>query len=121
MKPKYDKWITEDGLLRITGWARDGLTDEQIAQNMGIAPGTFYKWQNEHSEIREALKEGKAPVDIEIENKLLEKARAGDMTAILFWLKNRRPDKWRDRRDKEETTDKTILVKLDDAIKDFCK
>ena len=40
-KGKYEYWLTEEGLLLLEGWARDGLTDEQIAQNMGIAYSTF--------------------------------------------------------------------------------
>ena len=39
---KFEYWLTEDGLMLITGWARDGLVDEQIAHNMGIAAGTLY-------------------------------------------------------------------------------
>lgn len=58
----------------LEGWARDGLNDEQIAANMGIHVATYYKWKNEYSELSDAIKKGKAPVDIEVENKLLESA-----------------------------------------------
>lgn len=34
-KGKYQEWLEPEGLLKLEGWARDGLTDEQIAQNMG--------------------------------------------------------------------------------------
>lgn len=113
-KGKYQEWLTEDGLLLLEGWARDGLTDEQIAQKIGISSTTFYRWQQEHREIREALKRGKAPVDFEVENALLNKARSGDITAIIFWLKNRRPDKWRDKPEsvKEEQEPVKIVVDL---------
>lgn len=43
--PKYEEWLTEEGLLLIEGWARDGLIDEQIAGNMGISTSTFYEWK----------------------------------------------------------------------------
>lgn len=79
-KAKYLEWITEKGLTLIRGWARDGLTDEQIAHNMGISPSTYYKWQNEHSEISEALKKGKEVVDFEVENALLKKAMGYNAT-----------------------------------------
>lgn len=56
---KYQDWITEDGLLKIEAWARDGLTNEQIANNIGIAEGTLYAWINKYDELNEALKKRK--------------------------------------------------------------
>ena len=47
----------------------------------------------------QALKKGKAVVDFAVENALLKNALAGDTTAQIFWLKNRKRDKWRDRHD----------------------
>lgn len=96
-KGKFEYWLTEDGLTLISGWARDGLIDEQIAHNMGIATGTLYEWKKKFSEISDALKTGKEIVDYQVENALLNKALDGDTTAQIFWLKNRRPDKWRDK------------------------
>lgn len=122
-KGEYQKWLTKEGLLRLQGWARDGLSDEQIATNMCIATGTLYRWKNEHREICEALKEGKDAVDRQVENALLKSAlgykydevteeRRDDMlvvtkvvhkevqpntTAQIFWLKNRKRLEWRDR------------------------
>ena len=120
-KGKYEYWLTADGQLLIEGMARDGLTDEQMARKMGISVSTFYEWNNRFSEFSEALKKGRAPIDYEVENKLLELCRAGDKTAIIFWLKNRRPDLWKDRREKDENTDKSIVIKLDDSLIDFAK
>lgn len=104
-KGKYQRWLEPDGLLLLEGWARDGLTDEQIAQNMGIGTTTLYRWKDEYEEIREALKRGKEVVDYEVENALLNKALGGDTTAQIFWLKNRRPDKWRDKPEMPGDTD----------------
>lgn len=98
-KGKYKDWLTPEGLMILKGWARDGLIDEQIADKMGIAPSTLYRWKDEYKEISEALKEGKEVVDYQVENALLNKAISGNTTAQIFWLKNRRPDKWRDRQD----------------------
>ena len=53
---KYTEWITEEGLLKIEGWARDGLTDEQIADNIGIRRPTLYDWKKKYSDISDALK-----------------------------------------------------------------
>ena len=71
---KYQNWLEPEALLLIEAWARDGLTDEQIASNMGIATSTLYNWKNEHLEILESLKKGKEVVDIQVENALLKRA-----------------------------------------------
>ena len=120
-KGKWEYWLTADGLLMLEGMARDGLTDEQIAQKIGITRATLYNWTQRFIDIFDAIKKGRAPIDYEVENKLLELCRAGDKTAIIFWLKNRRPDLWKDRRDKDENTDKSIVIKLDDSLIDFAK
>nr|DAW99724.1 MAG TPA: terminase small subunit [Caudoviricetes sp.] len=122
-KGKYQEWLTKEGLLRLQGWARDGLTDEQIATNMGITRSTLYEWKNKYSDISDALKEGKEVVDRQVENALLKSAlgymydevteeRRDDelvvtkvvhkevqpnTTAQIFWLKNRKRAEWRDR------------------------
>ena len=96
---KVDIWLDKDNLIRVQGWARDGLTDEQIAVKMGISIRTLYTWKKQHSQFSQALKSGKEVVDYAVENALLKKALAGDVGACCFWLKNRRPDKWKDRID----------------------
>ena len=159
-KGKYEYWLTSEGLLKLEGWARRGLTDEQIASNIGITAKTLYEWKNKYSEICETIKKGKEVVDIMVENALLKRALgysytedkyitvpmeqaeyeealdrhlkayrydhpgatdtelreeirnfpkvkkvlaesktkevAPDVTAQIFWLKNRCPDKYRD-------------------------
>ncbi|QZY56698.1 DNA-packaging protein [Crassaminicella profunda] len=72
-KSKWDTYV-KDKLLEVQAWARDGLTDEQIAHNLGIAVSTFYEYKKKHSEFSEALKKGKTVVDIEVENALLKRA-----------------------------------------------
>ena len=115
-------------------WARDGLTDEQIAHNIGIATGTLYEWKKQHIEIAEALKKGKEVADIEVENALYKRAigydyeetkveveangkkkitkftrhAAPDVTAQIFWLKNRKPEKWRDKPMPAVVTEKEV-------------
>lgn len=135
-KGKYQEWLTEEGLLQLESWARDGLTDEQIASNMGIGYSTLQTWKSKYQDIQDTLKRGKAVVDIQVENALLKRALGysydevtrkrvldydpstgqvvgshmeitktvkkevqGDTTAQIFWLKNRRPEQWRDKRD----------------------
>ena len=98
-KGKYEYWISEDGLILIEGWARDGLTNEQIAHNIGISRETLNVWTKKYSDISDALKKSKDVVDRQVENALFKKACEGDTTAMIFWLKNRRPNDWRDKRE----------------------
>ena len=116
-KGKYQKWLLKENLLLLEGWARDGLTDEQIAKNIGITLLTFYEWKKKYSDFSESLKKGKEVVDYEVENALLSSALEGNTTAQIFWLKNRRPDKWRDKQ--KEETDTTALNKLDNILKEI--
>lgn len=142
-KPKYDVWLTEEGRTKLTGWKRDGLSDEQIANNMGCHVSTLYKWRNEHKEIDDALKKGKEVSDYEVENALFKsaigyfieeedttdvQAKDGSITKTIrkhkrwiapstgaqaFWLKNKLPEKWRDR---PEVVDNKALEKLDSIL-----
>lgn len=97
-KSKATEWLTEEKLIVLRGWARNGLTDEQIAHNMGIGVSTLYEYKKRHIEIRESLKENKEVADLAIENALYQKALGGDTTAMIFWLKNRKTKDWRDSR-----------------------
>lgn len=112
-KGKYEYWITPEGLTLVEGWARDGLTDEQIAHNMGIAYSTLRKWRDTYEALSAALKKGKEVVDFEVENALFKNAIGGDTTAQIFWLKNRRPGKWRDKQNIE------VSRPIDDTIKEL--
>lgn len=72
-KNKAGEWLEDDKLLLLEAWARDGLTCEQIAHNMGVSVKTLYNWKNDNLPILQALKKGKEVVDIEVENALLKK------------------------------------------------
>ena len=108
---------------------------------MGISTTTYYRWQEEHREIKDTIKKGKAPVDDEVENALLKSALGYEYeetiteiieqpdgtqrkqikkvkryaypsnNAQIFWLKNRRPEKWRDKPITAE--DVSTMEKLD--------
>jgi len=130
-KGKYQKWLTDEGLTLITGWARDGLTNEDIAHNIGITRKTLQKWLNKYSDISNALKEGKEVADYKVVNALYkrslgyeykeiqttvediegkirkkkiitEKHMPADTTAIAIWLNNRRPKDFKRNRGKED-------------------
>ena len=151
-KGKYKEWLTEESLLRLEAWARDGLTDEQIADNIGIRRETLYDWKKKYPHISNALKRGKDVEDIQEENALLNKAQGitktlikpikiktvtydngkrvkeeehieyaeeevfvpPDTVAQIFWLKNRKPNTWKDNHvDKEGQQDNTVRVILE--------
>lgn len=142
-KGKYQKWLEPENLILLEGWARDGLTDEQIAKNMGITRKTLAEWKCKYSDIGDTLKKGKEVVDIEVENALLKRALGyrydeitlengietkrvtkevvPDTTAQIFWLKNRRPDKWRDKQKDDNDTDKRITVVLEGDSEAFAE
>lgn len=122
-KGVYKEWLEKDNLLLLQGWVRDGLTDEQIAHNMGISTTTLYEWKKKYPEIADTLKKTKEVVDRQVENALFKKACEGDTTAMIFWLKNRRPNDWRDKRETAlsggiETTPKEINVNFIKAAND---
>lgn len=71
---KYDDWLTEEGLLLIGGWAMDGLAEEQIAHNMGIAYSTFREWKKTYPAISAVLKKNREVADRHVENALYKKA-----------------------------------------------
>ena len=132
----------------IEGYAREGLTDEQTAHNMGISYTTLKDWLNRFPAISAALKKGKAPVDIAVENALLKRALgydyeetiteveelsggrtkkhvkkitkhvAPDVTAQIFWLKNRKPKQWRDRVENHISTDIEDLSPLVELLRE---
>ena len=116
---KINEWLEKDKLILLEGWARDGLTDEQIAKNIGINRTTLYDWKKKETNIADALKKGKEIIDFEVENALLKRALgyeyeeetyengiltkkvkkqvAPDTTAQIFWLKNRKKEQWREK------------------------
>ncbi len=96
----YGTWkrdgILNDKLLLMEGYARDGAKDKDIAEALGISHNTLINMKKNYGDVSEALRKGKEIVDYAVENALLRKALGGDTTAIMFWLKNRKPSQWRD-------------------------
>ena len=114
-KAKWEE--VKNKLTLVEGWARDGLTNEQIAENLNIGKTTFYKLLKEYPELSEHLKKGKEVVDYEVENALLKNALNGNITAQIFWLKNRKPKQWKDKVEVEDESNKETLDKLDEVLK----
>ena len=84
---KYEYWLTKDGLLLIEGWKRDGLSDEQVARNMGCSRSTLNVWRDKYPDISDALKKGREVVVREIENALIKRARGYDYEETTEELK----------------------------------
>lgn len=130
---KYTDWATPENLILVQGWRRDGLSDEQIANNIGVHVSTVYSWRKEHSEFGEAYKKGTEVSTYEVENALYKSAIGHfveeiemvetttpmgvnqtkkkhrryippNTAAQIFILKNRRPDWWKDKREFESTS-----------------
>lgn len=131
-KGKYEKWLTDEGLTLIEDWARNGLTDKQIAHNMGIRRETLYEWEKKYPNISNTLKKGKEIVDAQAENALLKRVLGydvtetkvvespngitkttttkhipPDVTACIIWLKNRRRGKWGDKQVEKTDSDES--------------
>lgn len=141
---KADEWLLPEKLLLLEDWARQGLFDAQIAKNMGISEATLYRYKANHPEIKEALRKGKEVVDIEVENAMLKRALGytvriveqkidkfgdvhdcerdvhipGDVTAQIFWLKNRRRQQWRDKVEVEKGESIQKIEIINDLPKD---
>ena len=151
-KGKYEQWLTPEGLLKIEGWAKDGLTMEEIAACMNVSRSTLNEWAKKYSDISDTLKKNKEIADRKVENSLYERALGGlhkvlkafkvketyyddhgrkcekehietaeeeiyipgDTTAQIFWLMNRKPEVWKNKKLVEAEVG---TKKLEDLIK----
>lgn len=116
---KYEKWLSGDGLLKLGAWARNGLTNEQIAHNIGVSRKTLQEWLKKFDVLRETLARDRETADIEVENAVFKRACGytakvkkhmsvngkihevedevhvpPDVKAQMFWLKYRKPEVW---------------------------
>ena len=83
-KAEYKKWQEPDNLIKLQGWARDGLTNEQIAQKLGVRRQTISEWCKRYPDIADALKKGKEVVDYEIENSLISTMKKHTLTTTEY-------------------------------------
>lgn len=153
----YMDWIEGEGLERIKAWYRDGLTNEDVAHNIGISTPTLYEWLRKYPSLASASKITREVADLRVENALYKRARGydyteeiwerkvdkatgeesmvlvkrmekhmpPDTTAQIFWLKNRKVDVWRDKRevsadvtDGRETGVAIIAPVIEEAVED---
>lgn len=102
-----------------------GATDKEMADFFGVTERTLNQWKKSHPEFLQSLKKGKSIADANVASKLYNRAIGydckatkfatsdghitdskeyiehypPDTTAAIFWLKNRQPEKWRDRKE----------------------
>ncbi len=133
---KVDFWLTPEGLILLRAKSRDSLTRNELARKLEIAPKTLALWENRYPEIAEALKQGREIIDARVENAILKKALGfettevkkvvkadgaeevttvyksvpPDVSAASVWLKNRCPEKWRDKPQEEDSLSKVDKI-----------
>jgi transcriptional regulator with XRE-family HTH domain len=137
MRSLYPEWEKPENQLLVQGWKRDGLTEKQIAANMGIAEGTIYEWKRKYPRFSELFRIGKQQAIYDVENAALKGAKGfyyteetqelknGAMvvtktvkkyvppnpTLIMFWLKHADWSKWGDSMDASEIADMSAIRK----------
>lgn len=146
MRSCIKDWTTKEALGAIEGWARRGLTMEQIAKNMGCSRSTLQKWKATNSSIADALKKGKEVSALIVENALFksaigyratetiteetihpngtstlhtkttEKHIAPNVGAAIFYLKNRVKDRWRDNPDMTDEDFKPVELIVERGV-----
>ena len=150
-KSKYETHVLPK-LDLVEAWARDGLVEKQIAHNLGVAVSTLNLYKKDHPEVSEALARGEEVVDLEVENALLKRAKGyqytevtteerltrdgeiitltkrvvrdvpPDPTSMMFWLANRRRDRWAYKPQPEAGTDEgeesgvVLLPEVDETL-----
>lgn len=95
---EYDEAI----LPEVAELLRNGATSREIIEHLGIGAATFWRWCQAYPELRSAVKAGKEAQDERVVDALrINAVLDGNVTAQIFWLKNRRPLEWRDRKETE--------------------
>ncbi|KKL16506.1 hypothetical protein LCGC14_2494880 [marine sediment metagenome] len=119
--------------------AKNGLTDAQMAEQFHITKQTLYNWKSRHAEFLDSTKNGKEQIDVLVQGSLLQRALGyeyeeihkekvdgrmavtkkikkhvhPEVVAQIFWLKNRCPDEWRDRKALEITGEGGKPIKIE--------
>lgn len=131
-------WLSEEGLMLIKGWRRNGVTIKEIAtQNIGVSMTAFWGWYHKSEDLRKACADGKDVANYTVEDalyrravgydyeervyelvegevqltKIFSKHLPPDTKAIMQWLFNRKPEVWRALQEPLEATQYTETIK----------
>ena len=110
--------FTDEDYLNITKWAGLGLSETQIADNLGVGISTITRNKNRNERFEQALKKGKAKAIEQVTNALFNNAvHDNNTTAQIFYLKNRDSTNWGDRQEVNHNLDlKSILTNAKDRL-----
>lgn len=133
---------TPENLKMVQMLAKLGATNLEMAEALGVTLSTFHLWRNTHEEFSDAIKVGKDAADDRVAESLYQRAMgyshpeldirvidgaivetpvmkhyAPDTTAAIFWLKNRRPQEWRDKQEIEHTGEVSLTNRITEARK----
>ena len=110
--------FTDEDYLNITKWAGLGLSETQIADNLGVGISTITRNKNRNERFEQALKKGKAKAIEQVTNALFNNAvHDNNTTAQIFYLKNRDSTNWSDRQEVNHNLDlKSILTNAKDRL-----
>jgi hypothetical protein len=111
-----------------------GATDKDLADFLEVTESTINNWKIEHPEFLESIKKGKKEADANVANRLYKRALGyshpdtdvrvcdgmivktpmikhypPDTTAGIFWLKNRQPERWRDKQEIQHSVDPEVF------------
>lgn len=129
-------------LKQVEFLAKEGFTDQKMADFFGVDRANWYRWKNKYPKFRDALKKWKDKSDENVERSLFERANGYDVredkifmheghpivvptikhyppdpTSMIFWLKNRQPEKWREKPENNQE-DQKDPIKLDITIRE---
>lgn len=108
-KSKYETNV-KPRLLEIAAWCRDGLTDKEIAEKLGISQDSFYVYKNKYTEFSDTLKETKEIADIKVENSLNKNANGYDYEEEVVVMKKEVIYNEQGKRQKEITYPVTVTI-----------
>ena len=119
-----------------------GATDKKLADFFEVSEVTINAWKKKYPEFLKSIKESKDIADGNVAKSLYERANGyshpdvhignykgmpiitdiikhypPDATSMIFWLKNRQPEKFRDKQDIEHSG--KLSVSFDDQDKDL--
>lgn len=113
-RPEYDE-------LAMKACMAFGAKDTELADYFGVTEQTLNNWKHKHPSFFESIKEGREGVDMAVAKRLYDKAQEGDTTAMIYWLKCRRPKQWRDRQHIDPAQAVDVLGQLFEAIADHSR